>query len=41
VVSVVVGGSRPEHLRQNAERFAAPIPAELWAALVAEGLLPG
>jgi D-threo-aldose 1-dehydrogenase len=40
VVSVVVGGSRPEHLRQNAERFASPIPAELWTALVDEGLLP-
>lgn len=40
VVSVVVGGSRPEQLRQNAERFDAPIPEELWAALVAEGLLP-
>jgi D-threo-aldose 1-dehydrogenase len=40
VASVVVGGSRPEHLRQNAERFAASIPSELWTALVDEGLLP-
>jgi D-threo-aldose 1-dehydrogenase len=40
VVSVVVGGSRPEHLRQNAERFAAPITPELWTALIDEGLLP-
>jgi D-threo-aldose 1-dehydrogenase len=40
VVSVVVGGSRPEHMRQNAERFDAPIPEELWTALVEEGLLP-
>ena len=40
VVSVVVGGSRPDQLRQNVERFDAPIPDELWATLVAEGLLP-
>jgi D-threo-aldose 1-dehydrogenase len=39
-VSVVVGGSRPEHMRQNAERFDTPIPDELWAVLVEEGLLP-
>ena len=40
VASVVVGGSRPEHLRQNAERFASPIPPELWTTLIDEGLLP-
>jgi D-threo-aldose 1-dehydrogenase len=40
VASVVVGAGRPEHLQRNAEQFAAPPPpAELWAELVAEGLL--
>jgi D-threo-aldose 1-dehydrogenase len=40
VASVVVGAARPEHLRRNAELFAAPPPpAALWAELVAEGLL--
>lgn len=40
VASVVVGVERPEHMRRNAELFAAPPPPEqLWAELVAEGLL--
>jgi D-threo-aldose 1-dehydrogenase len=40
VASVVVGAGRPEHIRRNAELFAAPPPpAQLWADLVAEGLL--
>ncbi len=41
VRSVVVGGSRPAQLRQNAEYAALPLPAELWAELSAEGLIPG
>ncbi|WP_194762493.1 aldo/keto reductase [Microbacterium sp. UFMG61] len=40
VRSVVVGGSRPEQLRQNAEWASATVPAELWDALAAEGLIP-
>ena len=39
VVSVVPGADRPEHARGNAEAFARPIPAELWDALKAEGLI--
>jgi D-threo-aldose 1-dehydrogenase len=40
VESVVVGGSRPEQLRQNAEFAALPIPADLWLELADEGLIP-
>nr|WP_314840617.1 aldo/keto reductase [uncultured Microbacterium sp.] len=40
VRSVVVGGSRPAQLRQNAEYAALEIPAELWSDLAAEGLIP-
>ncbi|MDR6866842.1 D-threo-aldose 1-dehydrogenase [Microbacterium resistens] len=40
VRSVVVGGSRPEQLRQNAEYAAMPIPDALWQELAAEGLTP-
>lgn len=40
VRSVVVGGSRPAQLRQNAEYAALDIPDELWAELAAEGLIP-
>jgi hypothetical protein len=29
----VVGGGRPDQVRQNAERMAAQIPDELWRAL--------
>ncbi|MFS0894348.1 aldo/keto reductase [Microbacterium sp. 179-I 3D3 NHS] len=40
VRSVVVGGSRPEQLRQNAEYAARDIPPALWEQLAAEGLIP-
>jgi D-threo-aldose 1-dehydrogenase len=40
VRSVVVGGSRPAQLQQNAEYAALEIPAELWAELASEGLIP-
>ncbi|MEV7632455.1 aldo/keto reductase [Microbacterium sp. NPDC089318] len=40
VRSVVVGGSRPAQLRQNAEYAALEIPADLWADLADEGLIP-
>lgn len=39
VRSVVVGGSRPAQLTQNAEYAAVDIPAELWAELAEEGLI--
>ncbi|MFK4850004.1 aldo/keto reductase [Microbacterium sp. ZW T6_19] len=39
VRSVVVGGSRPAQLRQNAEYAALDIPAALWQALAAEGFI--
>ncbi len=41
VRSVVVGGSRPDQLRQNAEYAALDIPGELWAELADEKLIPG
>ncbi|MFD5226200.1 aldo/keto reductase [Microbacterium sp. NPDC058342] len=40
VRSVVVGGSRPAQLRQNAEYAALQIPGDLWAELAEEGLIP-
>ncbi|WP_411722389.1 aldo/keto reductase [Mycetocola sp.] len=40
VRSVVVGGNRTEHLLQNAERMAEPIPDDLWDVLAARGLIP-
>lgn len=40
VRSVVVGGSRPEQLRQNAAYAAVQIPADLWRELAEEGLIP-
>lgn len=40
VRSVVVGGSRPAQLRQNAEYAALEIPAQLWADLADQGLIP-
>lgn len=40
VRSVVVGGSRPAQLRQNAEYAALSIPPALWADLSAEGIAP-
>lgn len=39
VRSVVVGGSRPEQLRRNAELMALPIPDAMWDDLAAEGLI--
>jgi D-threo-aldose 1-dehydrogenase len=39
VASVVVGGSRPEQLAQNVQKAAAGVPAELWHALRADGLI--
>ena len=41
VETVVVGASNPEQIRETARRMNAVIPAELWAALVARGLLDG
>ncbi|WP_460796791.1 aldo/keto reductase [Microbacterium sp. GXF0217] len=41
VRSVVVGGSRPAQLRQNAEYAGFGIRAELWSELADEGLIPG
>lgn len=40
VRSVVVGGSRPAQLAQNAQYAALDIAAELWAELAAERLIP-
>jgi D-threo-aldose 1-dehydrogenase len=40
VRSIVVGGSKPEQLRENAARTAEPIPAELWDTLVEKELIP-
>lgn len=40
VRSVVVGGSRPAQLRQNAEYAALEIPDALWANLADENLIP-
>jgi D-threo-aldose 1-dehydrogenase len=39
VVSVVVGGARPEQVRQNAARLTTPVPAGLWDQLAHEGLV--
>lgn len=40
VRSVVVGGSRPAQLVQNAEYAAVSIPSSLWQTLAAESLIP-
>ncbi|MCU1419923.1 aldo/keto reductase [Mycetocola sp.] len=40
VRSIVVGGSKPGQLKQNAARMVQPIPAELWDALVEKDLIP-
>ncbi|MFC8680438.1 aldo/keto reductase [Microbacterium ureisolvens] len=40
VRSVVVGGSRPDQLRRNAELMEIGIPEALWEELAAEGLVP-
>jgi D-threo-aldose 1-dehydrogenase len=39
VASVIPGASRPDEVRDNAGMFAYDIPADLWPALVADGLL--
>jgi D-threo-aldose 1-dehydrogenase len=39
VRSVVVGGSRPEQIRRNAELMAVDIPVALWDDLAARGLI--
>jgi D-threo-aldose 1-dehydrogenase len=39
VSSVVVGGARPDQVRQNAERIALDVPVELWQRLRDEGLI--
>lgn len=40
VRSIVVGSSRPEQVRENAERMRESIPAEFWAELVDRELIP-
>jgi D-threo-aldose 1-dehydrogenase len=40
VRSVVVGGSRPAQLRENAAYAGLRIPEDLWSELAAEGLIP-
>ncbi len=40
VTSVLVGARTANEVRENAELFAQPIPDELWADLIARGLLP-
>lgn len=39
VVSVVVGAYTAEQVRVNAERFATPVPDDLWAELESTGLV--
>ena len=40
VASVVVGGSRPEQVRQSAERMTESVPEELWQRLEEQDLIP-
>lgn len=40
VTTVVVGSARAEQVAQNAQRLTSPVPAELWSALTAAGLIP-
>lgn len=40
VSSIVLGASKPGHVRENLERLGAPIPAALWAELASRGLIP-
>lgn len=40
VRTIVVGGSRPEQLHENAEHMRARIPEELWQELVQRQLIP-
>ena len=39
IVSVIPGGQKPGEVRRNAEMLGAQIPAAMWRALKAEGLL--
>ncbi|RWZ68743.1 aldo/keto reductase [Labedella populi] len=39
VRTVVVGASRPEQIRQNAERMGAPVPDGVWNRLEEDGLV--
>ena len=39
VRSIVLGGSRPEHVRENVERLRTPVPPALWDDLAAEGMI--
>lgn len=39
VISVVLGGVKPEEVRSNAAEIAASVPSALWSELKAEGLL--
>lgn len=39
-VHVVVGASGPDQIRQNIDRAATVIPAELWQELTSRGLIP-
>lgn len=41
VCNVVVGASNARQISETAARMAAPIPAELWTAMVDRGLLDG
>ena len=40
VRSVVVGGSTPAQIRQNARRMREAVPEALWSTLASEGLIP-
>ena len=39
VRSVVVGGATPGQVRENVARMSAPLPEELWSALLDDGLV--
>jgi D-threo-aldose 1-dehydrogenase len=39
VRSIVLGGSRPEHVRENVARLRTPVPPALWDDLAAEGMI--
>jgi D-threo-aldose 1-dehydrogenase len=40
VVNVTVGASRPEQIRESAERMSTEVPEELWQDLQERGLIP-
>jgi D-threo-aldose 1-dehydrogenase len=39
VRSIVLGGSRPQHVRENVARLQVPVPPALWDDLAAEGMI--